>query len=122
MLSTMVTAATTMQGMSLFPDQPPPPSPPAKPKLSAEERRARQADRLRTIRLRMAVGRALDEQGIATPAAFGEALGMPAAEATKLLTRYQWREDDLALLTAAAARLGLTTSAMPEVMGDPDRP
>ena len=35
------------------------------------------------------------------------ALGMPAAEATKLLTRHQWREDDVDLLKAAAARLGL---------------
>jgi hypothetical protein len=32
---------------------------------------------------------------------------MPAAEATKLLTRHQWREGDVALLAAAAARLGL---------------
>jgi hypothetical protein len=80
---------------------------PDKPKLSVEERRARQADRLASIRLRMAIGRELDEQGITTPAAIGVALGMPAAEATKLLTRHQWREGDVALLQAAAARLGL---------------
>jgi hypothetical protein len=92
--------------MSLFPNQPPP-SPPAKPKLSAEERRARQADRLTTIRLRMAIGRELEDRGITTPAAISDALGMPAAEATKLLTRHQWREGDVALLQAAAARLGL---------------
>jgi hypothetical protein len=30
--------------MSLFPDQPPPASPPEKPKLTPEERRARQTD------------------------------------------------------------------------------
>ena len=35
------------------------------------------------------------------------ALGLPAGEAAKLLTRRQWREDDVALLRAAAARLGL---------------
>jgi hypothetical protein len=81
--------------------------PPAKPKLTPEERRARQADRLTTIRLRMAIGRELEERGITTPAAIGEALGMPAAEAAKLLTRHQWREGDVALLQAAAARLGL---------------
>ena len=75
--------------MSTHPDQPPPPE---KPKQSAEERRARQEDRLASIRLRMAIG---------------EALGMPAAEATKLLTGRQWREGDVALLEAAAARLGL---------------
>jgi hypothetical protein len=105
---TTATAAATLHGMSLFPDQPPPASPPTKPKpkLTPEERRARQADRLTTIRLRMAIGRELDERGITTPAAIGAALGMPAAEATKLLTRHQWREGDVALLQAAAARLG----------------
>src|SRR5215210_3076966 len=107
MLSTTVTAAINWHGMSLFPDQPPPPSPPAKPKLSAEERRARQADRLKTIRLRMAIGRELEDRGITDPRAIGEALGMPVQEATKLLTRHQWREGDVALLEAAAARLGV---------------
>jgi hypothetical protein len=92
--------------MGLPPDQPPP-SPPAKPKLSAEERHARQADRLKTIRLRMAIGRELDDRGITTPAAIGAALGMSAPDATKLLTRHQWREGDVALLEAAAVRLGL---------------
>src|SRR5215218_4440268 len=91
--------------MSLFPDEPPPP--PAKPKLSAEQRRARQEDRLTTIRLRMAIGRELEDRGITTPAALGEALGMPAAEATKLVTGRQWREGDVARLEAAAARLGV---------------
>jgi hypothetical protein len=93
--------------MSLFPDQPPPPSPPAKPKLTPEERRARYTDRLTTIRLRMLIFRELDERGMTTPAAIGEALGMPVAEATKLLRGHQWREGDVALLEAAAARLGV---------------
>jgi hypothetical protein len=79
--------------------------PSEKLKLSVEERRARQADRLASIRLRMAIGRELDERGITTPAAIGAALEMPAAEATKLLSRHQWREGDVALLEAAAARL-----------------
>jgi hypothetical protein len=92
--------------MNLPPDQPPS-SPPAKPKLSAEEHRARQADRLKSIRLRMAIGRELDDRGITTPTAIGEALGMPAQEASKLLTRHQWREGDVALLEAVAARLGV---------------
>jgi len=101
----MATAAAYPARMSL----PPPDQPPAtaKPKLTPDERRARQADRLTTIRLRMAIGRELDERGITTPAAIGEALGMPAAEATKLLSRHQWREGDVALLQAAAARLGI---------------
>ena len=92
--------------MSLFPDLPSPASPPAKPKLTAEERRARQADRLTTIRLRLAIGRELEDRGITTPAAIGAALGMPGAEAIKLLTRHQWREGGVALLQAAAAQLG----------------
>ena len=93
--------------MSLFSDQPPPAPPPAKPKLTPAERRAREADRLASIRLRMTIGQELDERGITDPAAIGEALGMPALEATKLLTRHQWREGDVALLEAAAARLGV---------------
>jgi len=89
--------------MSQLPDQPLP----AKPKLTPEERRARQADRLTTIRLRMAIGRELEDRGITTPAAIGEALGIPAAEATALLRRHQWREGDVARLQAAAIRLGV---------------
>ena len=97
------TTATYRPGMTLPPDQPPSP----KPKLSAEARRARQADQLKCIRLRMAIGRELDDRDITTPAAIGEALGMSASEATKLLTRRQWHEGDVAALQAAAARLGL---------------
>jgi hypothetical protein len=93
--------------MSLFPDQPPPPSPPEKPKMSAEERRARHADRLITIRLRMLILQELAARDITTPAAIGEALGMPAAEAAKLLRGHQWREGNVARLEAAAARLGV---------------
>jgi hypothetical protein len=95
--------------MSTYLDQPPPPSPPEKSKMSAEERRIRQEDRLASIRLRMAIGHELDERGITKPVDIGEALGMPAAEATKLLTGRQWREGDVARLEAAAARLGLHT-------------
>jgi hypothetical protein len=109
----MATTAAYRPSMNLPPDQPPPSSPPSKPKLSAEERRVRQADRLKTIRLRMAIGRELEERGITNPRAIGEALGMPAQEATKLLTRHQWREGDVALLEAAAARLGVQVPGMP---------
>src|ERR671912_1890181 len=89
------------------------PPPPMKPKLSARERRARHEDRLAALRLRMAIGRELDERGISDPAAIGAALGMPPAEATRLLTRHRWREGDPALLAAAAARLGLPTDGLP---------
>jgi hypothetical protein len=94
-------------GMSMFPDQSPPP---VKPKLSSEERQRRTADRLKTIRLRMAIGRELDERGITKPAEIGAALGMPPAEAAKLLTRHQWREGDVEQLKAAAGQLGLPLS------------
>ena len=92
--------------------------PPAKPKISPEERRRRTAHRLTMIRLKMAIGRELEERGITTPAAIGAALGMPAAEATKLLTRHQWREGVVEQLEAAAARLGLQVPE-PESSGWP---
>jgi hypothetical protein len=81
--------------------------PPVKPKLLPEERQSRTADRLKTVRLRVAIGRELDERGISTPAEIGSALGMPPAAAAKLLTRRQWREGDVALLEAVAAKLGV---------------
>jgi hypothetical protein len=79
-----------------------------KPKLSSLEQRIRREERVSAIRLRMMIGQDLDARGITTPAEIGVALGMPRAEATKLLTRRQWREGDVALLQAAAARLGLS--------------
>jgi hypothetical protein len=106
-LSSTAQAISRHSSMDLFQDQPPPTSPPAKLKLTSEERRARYADRLTTIRLRMLIGQELDERGITTPAAIGEALGMSAAEATSLMTRHQRREGDVARLEAAAARLGV---------------
>jgi hypothetical protein len=99
---------TTMDDMTLPPDQLPSSSS-EKLKFSAEERRIRHEDRLMTIRLRMAIGRELENRGITTPAAIGDALGISAVEAVKLLTRHQWREGDVALLQAAAARLGVRT-------------
>ena len=65
-------------------DLDPPLPPPAKPKLSPAERRARMHDRLTTLRLRVTIGRELEDRGITTPADIGAALGMPAAEAAKL--------------------------------------
>ena len=101
-------------------------TPPAKPKLSAEERRRRWEERLAALRLRMAIGRELDEREISDPAAIGAALGMPPAEATGLLTRHRWREGDLALLGAAAVRLGLpaeeVAAGLRNEEKDPQRP
>ena len=65
------------------------------------------------IRLRMAIGRELDDQRITTLAEISAVLGMPAAEATKLLTRHQWREGDVALIEAAAAHLGVQVPEPP---------
>jgi hypothetical protein len=109
---TLLPATPILADMSLSPEPLLP-----KPKLTAEERRARQADQLMRIRYRVMNGRELDERGITTPAGIGEALGMSLAEATKLLTRHQWREGDLLLLEAATARLGLQVPNL-----DPWRP
>lgn len=99
--------ALTCYGMSLPPDDTLLPSPTVMPKISAAERRIRQEDRLKTIRLRMAIRRELDERGATTPAEIGAAFGMQAVEAVKLMTGRQWHEGDVALLEAAAARLGV---------------
>jgi len=56
----------------------------------------------------MAIGQELDTRGITTPVEIGKALEMPVAEAHTLLTRRHWREGDVALLEAVAARLGLS--------------
>jgi hypothetical protein len=87
--------------MSQSPDQPP------SPKLTSQERQVRVDERLKSIRLRMAIGRELDDKGAIDPVEIGAALGMPTVEAARLLTRNQWREGDVALLEAAAARLGV---------------
>jgi hypothetical protein len=80
---------------------------PAKPKLTPEERRARQADQLAPLRLRMAINYELEKRGITTPSAVGVALGIPRAEAIKLMSRQYLREGDVALLEALAAQLGV---------------
>jgi hypothetical protein len=89
--------------MSLPPDQPPA----ARPKRTFEERQALQADQLAPMRLRMAINYELEKRGITTPKALGAMLGMPRAEAKKLLTRQYLHEGDEALLEALAARLGV---------------
>ncbi|MGK7871483.1 hypothetical protein [Falsiroseomonas sp. E2-1-a20] len=89
--------------MTLPADQPSP----AKPRLTAEARRAHADERLKIIRLRMLIGRALSDQDLTTPAAIGAALEMPAGEAVALLSRKQRRDGDLAPLEAVASRLGL---------------
>jgi hypothetical protein len=87
------------------------PPPPARPKLTAAARRAHVEERLKTIRLRMLIGRALSDRDLTTPAAIGAALEMPAGEAVALLNRKQRREGDLAMLEAVASRLGISDAS-----------
>ena len=77
-----------------------------KPKTTPAEQRIRRDERTAAIRLRFTIRRSLDERGITTPAGIGEALRMSADEATKLLTRHQWREGDVALLEAGSGTAG----------------
>jgi hypothetical protein len=70
----------------------------------------------------MAIGHELDNRDITTPAAIGEALGMPAAETTKLLRGHQLREGDVARLEAAAARLGVRLPGRGRGAHDQGRP
>ena len=67
----------------------------------------KQADRLAAIRLRYSINTHLDDRGITVPADIAQAVGLPAAEAVRLLTRRQWREGDVAALREVADRLGL---------------
>jgi two-component system, chemotaxis family, protein-glutamate methylesterase/glutaminase len=80
--------------------------PRSKPKLTSQERQILREDRLKTIRLRMAIWQELDARGITTPDAIGAAIGMPVAEAHGLLTRRPSRGGDVAALEAVVARLG----------------
>jgi hypothetical protein len=74
----------------------------------------RQAERLMAIRLRYTINTHLEDQGLTAPAAIGAAAGLPAAEAVGLLTRRQWRADDIAALQAVADRLGLQMVPPPD--------
>ena len=80
---------------------------PAERRLTAQERQTRQAELLIRIRFRVEIGRQLQDQGITTSDEIGAALGMRPAEAVALLTRKKWREGDVALLAAAAGRIGV---------------
>lgn len=66
-----------------------------------------QTERLQAIRLRYSINTHLEDCGITLPTSIGAAIGLPAAEAVRLLTRRQCREGDVAALKAIADRLGL---------------
>ena len=78
---------------------------------AGSEAARRRAERLVALRLRLAIGRWLEERDALDPAAAGAALGLPPAEATGLLRRKNRREGDLEALRRAAARLGLAENA-----------
>ena len=67
----------------------------------------KQADRLIAIRLRYSINTHLEDRGITAPSDIARAVGLPAAEAVRLLTRRQWRDGDIAALRMVADRLGL---------------
>jgi hypothetical protein len=70
-------------------------------------KKAHQAERLLAIRLRYCINTHLDEQGLTAAPDIARAVGLPQAEAVRLLTRRQWRDGDVAALQAVADRLGL---------------
>src|SRR4051812_50068391 len=51
----------------------------------------KQADKLAAIRLRYTINTHLEDQGITAPSDIARAVGLPAAEAVRLLQRRQWR-------------------------------
>ncbi|HEY8612355.1 MAG TPA: hypothetical protein VIL69_13815 [Roseomonas sp.] len=79
--------------------------PRTRPQRSAEEEKARLAARQRGKLLQVVISRELDNRGITTQAAVGEAVGLPGTKAVTLLSKRTLREDDLAELEAVAARL-----------------
>jgi hypothetical protein len=52
----------------------------------------------------------LHAKGLTAPPDIARAVGLPTAEAQRLLTRRQWREGDVVALQAVAERLGLEVS------------
>jgi hypothetical protein len=75
--------------------------------MTRADRRRREADRPKGIRLRMLIWRALGDRGIIAVAGIGAAIGMPIPDAAKLLSPSGWREGDVARLKAAAMQMGL---------------
>ena len=70
-------------------------------------RKTQQTERLLAIRLRYCINTHLDEQGLTAAPDIAQAVGLPQAEAARLLNRRQWRDGDITALQAVADRLGL---------------
>jgi hypothetical protein len=58
-------------------------------------------------RLRLVIKAELERREISDPSEIAAVLGIPRRQADRLVCRTAWKEGDLALLRAAAARLGL---------------
>ncbi len=69
--------------------------------------RAQQEEWQASQRLRDLIRQELERRGITDLAEAGTALGLPAREADRLMRRGRWLDGDVALLEAAAARLGV---------------
>jgi hypothetical protein len=75
--------------------------------MAGTTRKDHQAERLQAIRLRYCINTHLDEQGVTAAPDIARAVGLPPAEAVRLLSRRQWRDGDVTALQAIAERLGL---------------
>jgi crotonobetainyl-CoA:carnitine CoA-transferase CaiB-like acyl-CoA transferase len=75
---------------------------PPKPDLVSQREEWKASQRLRDL-----IHEELERRGITDLAEIGTALGLPGGEADRLMRRGRWREGDVALLEAAAARLGV---------------
>ncbi|MDO9713591.1 hypothetical protein [Paracraurococcus lichenis] len=78
--------------------------PEAKPQISIAQK---SAELKLSQRLRLAIGAELERREISHPSEIAAILGTSSRQADRVLCRRAWKEGDLALLQAAAARLGL---------------
>ena len=93
--------------MSLSPDYQPLPFSPSRRRITAEERRAMDAERAKAVRLCVLFDQKMEAQGLTDPSQIGRVIGLSAMETEKLLNRRRWRVGDLALLEGIAARPGV---------------
>ena len=83
---------------------------PPKPDLLSQRGEWKASQRLRDL-----IHEELERRGITDLAEAGTALGLPAREADRLMRRGRWLDGDVALLEAAAARLGVHVPDQPHL-------
>jgi hypothetical protein len=83
---------------------------PAKPDLREQQEEWRTSERLRDL-----IHQELERRGITDLAGAGTALGLPTRDADRLMRRGRWLDGDVALLEAAAARLGVHVPDQPHL-------